>query len=158
MRSVVHAVILAVIGIAPAAIAQAQQPGADATIIAATAPGQGIAERVVRVTALVEAVDTTDRTVTLKGPSGDIVTIAVGPEVKNFDQIRVGDFVVVRYIDSLTLELKKGDKASGADALCAATGARSGAVQAGQGWRPCRSDLYRGSRDLRGASNRNVAM
>jgi hypothetical protein len=110
MRSIVPAVILAVIGIAPAA--QAQQPGADATIIAATAPGQGVAERVLQVTALVEAVDTTDRSVTLKGPSGDIVTIAVGPEVKNFDQIKVGDFVVVRYIDSLTLELKKGDKAS----------------------------------------------
>ena len=34
--------------------------------------------------------------------------MTAGPEVKRFDEIKVGDFVVVRYMESLTLELKKG--------------------------------------------------
>jgi hypothetical protein len=103
--------ILALACFAYVVLAQAQQPAADAAIVTATAPGKGAAERVVQITASVEAIDSASRIVTLKGPTGDVVTIAVGPEVQNFDQIRVGDFVVVRYIDSLTLELKKGGTA-----------------------------------------------
>jgi hypothetical protein len=108
---VVSGGILAIACFAYVVLAQAQQPAADAAIITATAPGKGAAERVVQITASLEAVDAASRAVTLKGPSGDIVTLAVGPEVKNFGKIRVGDFVVVRYIDSLTLELKKGGTA-----------------------------------------------
>jgi len=100
--------ILALACFAYVVLAEAQQPVADAAIVTVTAPGKGAAERVVQITASVEAVDTASRIVTLKGPSGDVVTITVGSEVQNFGQIRVGDFVVVRYIDSLTLELKKG--------------------------------------------------
>jgi len=87
--------------------AQSLDPAAGGTTITATAPGKGVAERVAQITASVEAVDSATRTVTLKGPAGDIVTLAVGSEVQNFDQIRVGDLVVVRYLDALTLELKK---------------------------------------------------
>ena len=108
---VVSGAILALACFAYVVIAEAQQPAADAAIVTATAPGKGAAERVVQITASVEAVDTASRNVTLKGPSGDIATITVGPEVRNFDQIKVGDFVVVRYIDSLTLELKKAGTA-----------------------------------------------
>jgi len=75
--------------------------------IIVTAPGAGVAERVAQITASVQAIDSAKRTVTLKGPAGDIVTLAVGSEVQNFDQIRVGDLVVVRYLEALTLELKK---------------------------------------------------
>src|SRR5215471_11469047 len=108
---VVFGLILAITSFAYVVLAEAQQPAADAAIVTATAPGKGAAERVLQVTASVEAIDAASRTVTLKGPSGDVVTIAVGPEVQNFDRIRVGDFVVVRYIDSLTLELKKAGTA-----------------------------------------------
>jgi len=109
---VVSGAILAFACFAYVVFAEAQQPTADVAIATATAPGKGAAERVLQVTASVEAIDTANRVVTLKGPSGDIVTIAVGSEVQNFDQIKVGDFVVVRYIDSLTLELRKGGTAS----------------------------------------------
>ena len=39
---------------------------------------------------------------------GNVVDVNAGPEVRNFDQIKVGDLLVVRYMESLTLELKKG--------------------------------------------------
>jgi len=108
---VVSGAILALACFAYVVIAEAQQPAADAAIVTATAPGKGAAERVVQITASVEAIDSASRTVALKGPSGDTVTITVGSEVQNFDQIKIGDFVVVRYIDSLTLELKKAGTA-----------------------------------------------
>ena len=44
---------------------------------------------------------------TLKGPKGNVVDIVAGDEVKNFDQIKLGDFVVARYAEALTLELRK---------------------------------------------------
>jgi hypothetical protein len=45
--------------------------------------------------------------VTLKGPQGKVVEVVAGDEVKNFDQIKLGDFVVARYVQALTLELRK---------------------------------------------------
>lgn len=74
----------------------------------ATTPGKGVAANVVEMTASVQAVDKANRTVTLKGPNGDLHTITAGPEVKNFDQIKVGDRVAARYMEALSLELKKG--------------------------------------------------
>jgi hypothetical protein len=108
MRSKVCTLILAAASLAPSALlAQPLEPAAGGAMITATAPGKGVAERVAQITASVEAVDSAKRIVTLKGPGGDIVMLPVGPEVQNFDQIRVGDLVVVRYLDALTLELKK---------------------------------------------------
>ena len=112
MRSKVCTLILAAASLAPSALlAEPLDPAADGAAIIVTAPGTGFAERVAQVTASVEAVDSTKRTVTLKGPAGDIVTLAVGPEVQNFDQIRVGDLVAVRYVEGLMLELRKGGTA-----------------------------------------------
>ena len=37
-----------------------------------------------------------------------VFVVQAGPEVKNFDNIKVGDSVVIRYVEALTLELKKG--------------------------------------------------
>jgi len=108
MRSNVCTLILAAASLAPSALlAQPIDPAADAATIIATAPGKGAVERVAQITASVEAVDSAKRTVTLKGPAGDIVVLAVGSEVQNFDRIRAGDLVMVRYLDALTLELRK---------------------------------------------------
>ena len=73
-----------------------------------TEPGKGATASVVRISASVEAIDPATRTLTLKGPRGNVVDLVVGPEVKRFDQIKVGDSVVVRYVQALGLELKKG--------------------------------------------------
>ncbi len=82
-----------------AAAALAQQPPTEA--------GQAAAASVVRITASVEGVDAANRTVTLKGPRGRVVTLPVGPEVQNLDQVKAGDIVVVRYLEALSLDLKK---------------------------------------------------
>jgi hypothetical protein len=108
MRSNVCTLILAAASLAPSALlAEPLDPAADGATIVATAPGKGVVARAAQITASVAAVDSAKRTVTLKVPAGGIVTLPVGPEVQNFDRIRVGDLVVVRYLEGLTLELKK---------------------------------------------------
>jgi Cu/Ag efflux protein CusF len=71
-------------------------------------PGKVTVAEAIRVTASVEALDKAKRLVTLKGPEGNTFVVQAGPEVKNFDQIKVGDLVVARYVEALTLELKPG--------------------------------------------------
>jgi Cu/Ag efflux protein CusF len=104
-----HKLIVAafVLGVACAS-ALAQKPSIDGGTVVKSTPGKGTAANTVRITASVEAIDPATRTVTLKGPRGNLVDVIAGPEVKRFDEIKVGDFVVVRYLESLTLELKKG--------------------------------------------------
>ena len=59
------------------------------------------------------AIDKATRTLTLKGPEGNVMDVVAGDEVKNFDQIKLGDFVVVRYAQALTLELRKTKTGAG---------------------------------------------
>ena len=80
-------------------------------VFTTTAPGKRTDERIAEVSATVEAMNAADRTVTLRGSNGELVTVAVGPDVTNFSEIKVGDFVFMRYYQALTLELKKGGKA-----------------------------------------------
>ncbi len=113
----------------------AQKPSVTGDSATVSSPGKAATANVVRVTASVEAVDAASRTVTLKGPRGTVQTLTVGPEVKNFDRIKVGDLVVVRYVEALTLELKKGgagirERSEVADAVTAKPGAQPAAAAA----------------------------
>jgi hypothetical protein len=67
-------------------------------------------------TALVVAIDKQDRTVTLLGSRGDVVTFEVGSEVKDFDRIQVGDHVNVEYYASVALYLGEPGTQPTADA------------------------------------------
>ena len=107
MRKLLLSAALLAVASAPAL---AQKAGADGATVVETTPGKGTASNVVRVTAVVEAIDAAERSVTLKGPRGNVMTLAVGPGVKNLEQVKVGDSVVVRYAQALTLELKKDGK------------------------------------------------
>ena len=83
--------------------------GAQTTgAVVGTAPGMAAAAQTVKVTATITAIDKATRDVTLKGPEGNLATVTAGPEVKNFDNLKVGDQVDMQYIEALTLELKKG--------------------------------------------------
>lgn len=82
--------------------------GAAAVAAFAQPPTTGAVAKVARITAKVEALDRTARTITLRGAGGTGITFAAGPEVRGFDQVRVGDFVVVRYLEAALVELKKG--------------------------------------------------
>jgi hypothetical protein len=89
--------------------AYAQQPAASGGAMTAAVPGGRAAASTVDVTATVAAVDKANRKVTLVGPEGRKVTIAVGPEVRNFDQVQVGDTVSARYSQAIAVELRKSD-------------------------------------------------
>ena len=91
------------------ALAQ-NKPAADTVVMAASAPGQASLAATATVAATVEAIDKATRKVTLKNLQGRLNTVTVGPEVRNFEQIEVGDIVTVRYVEALTLTLKKGGK------------------------------------------------
>jgi len=85
----------------------AQQPAPAAGIAVASEPGKAAIVAASEISAQVVAIDKATRTVTLKGPKGNVVDIVAGEQVKNFDQIKVGDLVVARYAQALTLELRK---------------------------------------------------
>ena len=92
------------------AVAQQKQPEAKAAAVVASAPGTGTVAATVSISASVVAIDNELRQVTLKGPKGNLKTLTVGPDARNFDQIKVGDMVTVRYVEALTLTLKKDGK------------------------------------------------
>ena len=100
-------IALALAAAAFAATVAAQQPKTGAGAVVTSEPGKASIVEAVQVSAQVVGIDKATRTVTLKGPQGNTVDIVAGDEVKNFDQIKLGDFVVARYLQSLTLELKK---------------------------------------------------
>jgi len=89
-------------------VVNAQQvPAPKGGAVISSTPGKVSAAAAVEVTAVVTAVDKGTRTVTLKGPQGNSFDVVAGDEVRNFDQIRPGDNVIVQYVEALTLELKK---------------------------------------------------
>ncbi len=66
----------------------------------------GQVTNVVEATTTVEALDPAKRTVTIRGPKGDVKTYKVGDEVKR-DRIKVGDQVVTRYTESIAVSVEK---------------------------------------------------
>jgi hypothetical protein len=58
------------------------------------------------VTAQVEAIDHQNRTVALRGPQGNTVTLKVGEQVKKFDQVKAGDEVVVRHTEAVAIAVQ----------------------------------------------------
>ena len=61
----------------------------------------------VSLTASVQAIDYTNREVTLKGPLGNEVTFTVDQRVKRLDEVKVGDSVRADYYVSIAAELRK---------------------------------------------------
>jgi hypothetical protein len=78
--------------------------------VVATGPGVGAAAETAEITATITAINHKTREVTLKGPQGHEVTVQLSHEVKNFAHMKVGDTVTAKYVQALTLELKKGGK------------------------------------------------
>ena len=63
--------------------------------------------------------------------------MVAGPEVRNFDQIKLNDRVVVQYMRALTLELRKGGRRArqgteSSDAVRAKQGEKPGAAVGGR--------------------------
>lgn len=79
--------------VATAAVARAQKPVTQTDAV--------------EVTAKIEAIDHNLRLVTLKDKDGDMETIYAGPDVKRFDELKVGDTVTFRYYESVAYVIRK---------------------------------------------------
>jgi hypothetical protein len=69
-------------------------------------PG-GVAVEVSSITATVESIDYNARTVILRGPHGDLVSLKVGEEAKNFNRVKKGDKVTFDYYESVAIDIQK---------------------------------------------------
>lgn len=110
--------------------AHAQTEPARKTVELSDIKGGGT---VVSVVGEVTAVDLANRVVTLKGPRGNISEMLVHDQVKNLDQVKVGDRVRLTYRVGVALALVKGgdgirEKVESQAAVRAAPGAEPGAA------------------------------
>lgn len=112
------AAVIAVAFLAPfAALASAQTK---------TLPGE-----TKTITATVEAIEASTRTVTLKGPAGNYVDVVAPPEMTKFSTIKVGDKLNARYYENVVLSVQQpGQKPvdSSASSVVKSQGAKPGAT------------------------------
>jgi hypothetical protein len=98
-------------------------PPASTNTVSVFEPGVpgGVHTNVVKVTALVTAIDYKKRTVTLKNDKGETRTLTVGPEATNFNQVKKGDHVTVAVAEELAIYMraKNAPKNDGAASLVA---------------------------------------
>jgi len=132
----VQTIVAAMIGLSAivATPVSAQQPSAAAGTLVEKAPGKAAAAQVATVSAKVVALDKDKRLVTLQGPLGNQFRVVAGKEVRNFDQIKVGDELVVTHVEALTLDLKKGgdgirERVESQGAVRAPVGAKPGMAE-----------------------------
>jgi len=69
-------------------------------------PG-GVVARTVELTGTIQSVDAQKRMVEVRVPAGDVRTFKVDPRVKNLEQVKKGDQVVLRYTESVALSVVK---------------------------------------------------
>ena len=76
---------------------------AQSATVGASGPAAAVA---LKSTATVTRVDRKTREVTLKRADGSLVTLVAGQEVRNFNQIKVGDIVETEVIEALAVVLE----------------------------------------------------
>jgi hypothetical protein len=60
-----------------------------------------------QLTTTVEAIDVANRMVTLKGPKGNALTLPVKDDVKNLDNVKVGDQVTFQITEAMAIAVEK---------------------------------------------------
>jgi len=58
-------------------------------------------------TAVVEAVEASTRTLTLKKADGSYLTTVAGPDITRFSEVKIGDTVNVRYYENVIVRVKR---------------------------------------------------
>jgi hypothetical protein len=106
MRTALHLMLAILVLGSNVVYAQQKRMGNTETSTSST-PGKASTTTATLVTATVTAVDKATRKITLKGNQGKTVDLVAGDQVKNFDQIQVGDTVTARYQEAVSLELRK---------------------------------------------------
>src|SRR6516225_9600214 len=115
MRSVVLSVLILLLS--TQAMAQEEKPSGKPGVVRV---------ETATITATVEAIDYDKRTVDLKGPKGNVVTLKVGPEAKNFKQIQTGDHVTAKYYRATAIYVRKPNEPPFAEGGSAVQVAASG--------------------------------
>lgn len=88
----------------------------------------------VSATATIQAIDSTTRAITLRDTSGVEDTYIAGPEVKRFDELKVGDTVKMTYYESVVLQARKAGAPTGTSGAAPAT--TDAAITRGKGALP----------------------
>lgn len=124
--------LLLPLGLLPLAACETSPP-APAPVVAAPPPPTIVSDEVT-LRAIVETVDRTKREVLLRGQdgaqSGALVTVRVGRNVQNFNQIRSGDRLTVRYQRAVAAMIVPANSPGSRPAAAVAT------VRAAPGERP----------------------
>ncbi len=119
--------LVAAIVLATPLASLAQSQATQAPIVHSTAAELGREDRTI--TAKIVSVDQASRLVTLRGPKGKEVTLQVGPEVANFDQLKAGDQVTAHYQAALALQVMPADSTkAGVDVASHSTPAQPGST------------------------------
>jgi hypothetical protein len=114
------AITAIVCGLAAIPAVNAQQVKDSAVAVAET-------EAIVTVT----KVDPKARTVTFRGPKGNIATLSLPPESQNIDQVKAGQKYKMTYVEAVAVEIHKGGKPSAGESQqvkVAAKGAKPGGM------------------------------
>jgi hypothetical protein len=69
-------------------------------------PGKVVGSRSFKVVATVKALDIANREITLEEAHGKSESFKVGPDVRNLEQVKVGDRVVVKYVQGLMMQMQ----------------------------------------------------
>jgi hypothetical protein len=97
-------VVVAAISLALAIPAAAQTP----SVMESSKPGSVAMAQTITAHATIKAIAAGTRELTLVGEKGHEFTAVAGPEVVNFDKLKVGDRVDVKYVEALAVQLHKG--------------------------------------------------
>lgn len=108
MKNKILMLVVALAGLPTVALGQNAPTGA---MVLETGKDALRGTETITVEGAITAIDPASRRVTIKGGGGREVSMVAGPEVKNFAQLAVGDLVTLEFLESLTLQLKKGGKA-----------------------------------------------
>lgn len=79
----------------------------------------------------VTKVDKEARTVTFRGPKGNLGTLSVPPEAQNLDQVKPGQQYRMKYVEAVAVQISKGGAPSGSaseQVKLAAKGAKPGGM------------------------------
>jgi hypothetical protein len=112
------------------------KPGVETTMTASAQQGVpgGVVVETHKMTAQVTDIDAADRKVTFVTPDGKKSTVKCGPEVVNFNQIRVGDQIKVTVAEQLVIamatDLPRQSDGPAALVVLAPVGAKPGGVVA----------------------------
>lgn len=134
MKKLIIPIATTLLAIPSLALAQNAPQGAA---MVAKGPNEVAAADAIQIQGKVKSIDKQNRSVVVVGPQGKEVALALGPQVRNFDQIKVGDLVTLTYAQALALELHKsvnggklGQPIVAEEAVRAAPGAKpAGAIE-----------------------------